>query len=344
MTVPFRVRGQGSTGAWLFLSHFLMTEDSWQVNWHRVVNGQKTDIGQVYLGQSLHLVLTISNSIGSCQIHVELQTGSQRCTLLDQSTDPDEKECISCTKMEYELGWEVKEAGVHVLACSITSQEGTSRSFHKFSATSPFQLRTRSSLVKLGTDDVILVAAQLTNVTCATFRIESISLVGEDELESSGQEFEFKPRNSYQYVFRVKPTGTLGRLDIRWRTADGDTGHLQTAPLAHNPPADKEPISLESISSGELKVNEPGEIELRLTNNTQRPLVDVFIGIAKSGILPIGESFVQVGVLEPNKIQSLILPIIPLRQGAIDVDNMVLGFTDEWVKQRLTKTISLYIV
>lgn len=312
-----------------------MSED-WQISWHKQLEGKKAEIGQVYLGQSLHLILDITktNLTLDHQVHVELQTGSQRCTLLDQSMN----------STSYKLDWEVKEAGVHVLACSISSPiGGASRSFHKFTATSPFQLRTRSHKV----NQDLLVAAQLTNITLSTFYIESIHLAGEERNVEphSGQMFEFRPRSSYQYVFQVKEAETLGRLDIRWRTDEGDKGHLQTAPLVHSPSNDKEPISLICTPGKRLQVNEPGEIQLTLTNNTRRPLVDVFLGLGSDhrAVLPIGEPFVNAGTIEPQQCRVVTLPVIPVAMGVIDVDNLVLGFTDEWVKQRLLKTIRIHV-
>jgi hypothetical protein len=180
--------------------------------------------------------------------------------------------------------------------------------------------------------------------------LDSIHLVGGETTEpSSGLGFHFRPRASYQYVFsRTGPAETLGRLDIRWRTAEGDTGHLQTAPLSHGPLGhDKEPITLALKPKKQLLVNEPGEIQVSLTNNTPRQLVDVFFGVKlghpNPSIVPIGEPFVHINLLEPATTKVITLAIIPVREGVIDVENLILGFTDEWVKQRLPKSTNLHI-
>jgi len=225
------------------------------------------------------------------------------------------------------------------------------------------------------------VSAQLSNASTVIFwidelRFEPVEPLKAARLSSSSAGFEglsledanvyiglpspIAPRCSYQFVFRVysndnsTPAGPLGRLDIHWRTADGQTGHLQTGTITTVTPA---AITLDSLSMicrpaspDALMLCQPGNLELELRNNTPRVLSDIFVGFdlnsantIEAPLIPIGELFTCFKSIEPGAIKTVRLGVIPTRQGFIQCSHFVVGYTDEWVKQRAFRKIILFV-
>lgn len=300
------------------------------IDLHFWADGSKREPSLVHLGQSIDLVL----SIPACKAaHLELQTSTQRTALI---------EAAGPSSGELQCHWEVKELGVHVLACRILPLDAAEevRKYFKFTAASPFVLRTKVQEAA----GACFVEAQLSNASVCAFRIDRIAF---DDSTASGSAlgtgyegpFELKPRCSHQFLFQLASPSLLGRLDIRWSTEAGETGHLQTAPIAA-PPVQRPSLEVQCTPGENFSAMTPGTLRFLFTNNTLRRLNEVHLTMETSGeFVPIGEPLIQLPFIEPGATASASLTVIPVFQGPACSRQFTLGYLDEWVKHRLTQEL-----
>lgn len=303
------------------------------------------DCSLVHLGEALHL--SLSNLVEQTgELMVELQTTSKRIPLIEQNITKQDK---------VSFGWEVKELGAHIITCSLSNPFAPpKRAFFKFNAVVPFQLRTKVNDRLPG--KLLLVEAQLSNVSTATFAIDSIAFIPAQDgaivklpysLEDSSYKnvnFKLGPRCSYQFVFELGHIehvgGTeLGKMDIRWRTDEGDTGRLQTGAITGPSSSITPPLSLH-LHHDPLRLHHPTKIHAKIVNNTPRQLSAISLALELGALVPIG---VRVGLdhLPAGQEASFELAALPVKP-ALAETRFILSYTDEWVKHSLPHSHPTY--
>jgi len=326
----------------------------------RLTRSDERNLSLVHLGETLNLILHLSDAKHNQEdeITVELQTTSKRAILLKQAY----------SSHRVPITWEVKELGSHIITCS--SSKSGRRTYFKFNAVIPFQLKTK---VNDRLEGRLLLEAQLCNASVTTFFIDKVDLIpagaglkcknlmgledGLDEMaiNEDGAALELGPRHSYQYVFEMEPLSdspAIGKMDIVWRTKEGDAGRLQTGSINAPTSTTKShpPISL-SISADppQLILHQPASLTIKLANGTARNISNIKFGFSpdsvkdpKASLVPTGEPQISWESLGPSQSVSLHLNIVPVNLGLIQ-QIFIFAYTDEWVQHTQSHPQSFYI-
>lgn len=326
----------------------------------RLTRSDGRDLSLVHLGETLNLILHLADPKDNQEdeITVELQTTSKRTVLLKQA----------CNGHGVPVVWEVKELGSHIITC-LMGKSGK-RAYFKFNAVIPFQLKTKVNDRLQGR---IFLEAQLCNASVTTFLIDKVELIpadaslkcrklagledGFDEMSMSDDSatLELGPRHSYQYVFEMEPlidTSTIGKMEIVWRTKEGDVGRLQTgsinAPISTT--KSHPPISLSiSADPSPLILHQPATLTIEVVNGTTRNISNIKFGFSldsikdpKASLVPAGEPLVSWESLGPGQSISLHLNILPVNTGLVQ-QSFSFAYTDEWVQHTQNHSQSFYI-
>lgn len=126
--------------------------------------------------------------------------------------------------------------------------------------------------------------------------------------------------NVRQYLFMleqipgISPLNILGKLDIQWRTSFGEVGRLQTSPLSRKiPPVEYLNFQVIAIEPEMVKVEQPFQCSIRLTNNSPSDMTIQFsCNKDRMGhILCQGKSY-QTVRLESQHAQVLKIQCLPM--------------------------------
>lgn len=325
--------------------------------------------------------------IKDATIQLEIQTGTQRFTLqsLEGLEIGSFVNWELTTKLEIkELGVHVISCNVTFKIDD--GQAKVRRKFYKFNAVAPFQLRTKVNESLFNVDGRIFVEAQLINCSSAmaTFEIQEISfdphpaftartitsderaLAGlsnisiseateEEPAASYSNISTLQPRCSYLFVFELTPISikdlenlTLGRLDIKWATATGEVGKLQTGNLFKKQTL-PEVLSVSCIPPSHLYLNCPAELALKFTNNSNRVVNQISISFDAAAwkddsvFVPIGAQHLRISQLFPGDSVTVLLKAIPVQAGLLTCRDFWLEYVDEQVLHRLRKEFQFFI-
>lgn len=146
--------------------------------------------------------------------------------------------------------FELREEGGHTLAVTVGYTQGTRertfRKLYQFQAVHCVLVRTKASVVPVvsegkgkGVEGMVVLEAQLENVSEGEVVLEGCEVLGELKVETLGvgEEVLMKSRDVAQVAFLVKAEreevkrAGIGMLQIRWRGMGGEMGVLKTGKL-----------------------------------------------------------------------------------------------------------------
>ncbi|KAL0093683.1 hypothetical protein F4703DRAFT_1730666 [Phycomyces blakesleeanus] len=290
-----------------------------------------SSFGNIYLGESFGTFVSVNNeseyAVHQVGVKIELQTSSQRFVLSDTTATP-RTTLDPQTTYDATVTHEIKELGVHILVCSThyTTPDGKKRHFRR-----------------------VFLEAQLQNVSAGPMYLERMRFEPSEHFDfndlngfynSKGQLKEgasvfgdnfIHPQDVRQYLYLLTPrdkdndriartTNALGKLDIVWRSAMGDTGRLQTSQLTRKPPL-LEDIEIQPfwLTEGQVRVclETPFQLGVRIRNYSGQNMKLVLSAIkTKMGsVLLSGLSSRQLGDLAPSCTTETQLEFFPLTPG-----------------------------
>ncbi|XP_074272190.1 uncharacterized protein LOC141596069 [Silene latifolia] len=264
--------------------------------------------GAIYLGETFCSYISINNSssyeVRDIVIKAEIQTERQRILLLDTSKSPVET-IRAGGRYDFIVEHDVKELGAHTLVCTALYNDGDGDrkylpQFFKFIVANPLSVRTKVRVVKdltfleacienhtksnLFMDQVEFQPAQHWSATLLTADMHPVQkkIISDTEfkppvlIKSGGGIYNFlyqltlSSQESTQ--LKIEGSNVLGKLQITWRTNLGEPGRLQTQQILGSPVARKE-IDLQVVRIPQaIILHEPFEVQLSLTNQTDRTL------------------------------------------------------------------------
>ncbi|KNA18214.1 hypothetical protein SOVF_072850 [Spinacia oleracea] len=265
--------------------------------------------GAIYLGETFCSYISINNSstfeVREIVIKAEIQTERQRILLLDTSKSPVET-IRAGGRYDFIVEHDVKELGAHTLVCSAMYNDGDGErkylpQFFKFIVANPLSVRTKVRMVK----DLTFLEACIENHTKANLYMDQVEFqpaqnwgatvltadMSLDEKNFTSDREIFKPPvliksgggiHNFLYQLklssqestqtRIEGSNILGKLQITWRTNLGEPGRLQTQHILGSPVPRKE-IDLQVVKiPPAIIMHKPFEVQLRLTNQTERAL------------------------------------------------------------------------
>lgn len=191
--------------------------------------------GQVHLGETFYSFLLIRNEGLMClhelQVKVELQTATQRCILMSDRIEGDNKAPSPSTQppatdFSLESGsqlrvrtlHDIREVGVHILVCSVqwlnpvTNEVKFLRKFFRFSAANPLTLKTKVT----ERPEYLLVEAQVQNVSTTGFILERMAMEPSKSMtQDDGQHSEIASPSIMSGLV------TCHTIDVLYSGADG---------------------------------------------------------------------------------------------------------------------------
>ena len=145
-----------------------------------------------------------------------------------------------------------------------------------------------------------------------------------------------KAGDTQQYVFRLRgkvppselsKASVLGRMDIRWRSAMGEAGRLQTNKVQRKlPPARGVEVSLVSAPP-EVALETPFAVVCSVTNTSASEMqlqLNAGVGGAGGALLIDGLCTRNLGTLKPNTSKQLELQLIAIEPGVQKLSGMQL--------------------
>jgi hypothetical protein len=274
--------------------------------------------GTVHLGEKFASQLIVSNEgaieLYEVRIKVELQTSSLRAVLCE----PDDVTNLAIGQnVTLQTMHDIREVGVHIIVCSVhymnvvTNERKFVRKFFKFTVINPLALKTK--VTELAGRDLVLLEAQIQNVSTTIFILETVRfepmaplmattidslecdskvmecLIDGMTISPSGKghtaeyrERELIPNAMFQFVFLLVHPSVLGnlplqvgKLDITWRSEGGERGRLQTGALTHSD-GQKEALCMTVCDiPSHTYLHEPFEALFLFQNGTERDLSSV---------------------------------------------------------------------
>ncbi|OAD78792.1 hypothetical protein PHYBLDRAFT_89883, partial [Phycomyces blakesleeanus NRRL 1555(-)] len=332
-----------------------------------------SSFGNIYLGESFGTFVSVNNeseyAVHQVGVKIELQTSSQRFVLSDTTATP-RTTLDPQTTYDATVTHEIKELGVHILVCSThyTTPDGKKRhfrKFYKFQVSNPLAVKTKLNHHGEGR---VFLEAQLQNVSAGPMYLERMRFEPSEHFDfndlngfynSKGQLKEgasvfgdnfIHPQDVRQYLYLLTPrdkdndriartTNALGKLDIVWRSAMGDTGRLQTSQLTRKPPL-LEDIEIQPfwLTEGQVRVclETPFQLGVRIRNYSGQNMKLVLSAIkTKMGsVLLSGLSSRQLGDLAPSCTTETQLEFFPLTPGlqrvtGLKVTDLITGYTKD---------------
>lgn len=144
---------------------------------------------------------------------------------------------------------------------------------------------------------------------------------------------------SRQSIIPLDQPLPLGRLDIRWRTGEGDFGRLQTGVLTHAPVTPSLPpitTTLLGLPSEGARLRQPLDVLLLCRNVTSQDLSDVSLIfdlpndslLAHTPVVLLGNSEVSLGNLTALNSTRLQVVLYPLQAGLVESDRFWIAYAD----------------
>jgi len=226
------------------------------------------NFGNIFLGETFSSYISVHNdsavTVTDVIVKVELQTSSQRQTLIGINSNKSAETLESSKSIDDVINHEVKELGTHILVCAVSysNPQGESlyfRKFFKFQVLKPLDVKTK--FYNADSDDVYL-EAQIQNTTFQPIHMEKVNLEASDlydavELtvpeeglgkKAAGRGNNMNHLDTRQYLYCLSPkkemlednllrgVTNIGKLDIVWKTNMGEKGRLQTSQLQRMAP------------------------------------------------------------------------------------------------------------
>ncbi|KAF8361382.1 hypothetical protein PRIPAC_88305 [Pristionchus pacificus] len=294
-----------------------------------------TQFENIFLGETFSFLVNCINESGEkvkeVAVKVELQTATQRIQLNCGLNIPSLESQASQADV---ISHEVKEAGQHILVCSVTYQteKGENlfmRKFFKFPVTKPMDVKTK--LYNAEENDVfdIFLEAQIENTSGMDMRMEKVWMDAASPYTSQPLQPQPVPttlahRDALQVVFGVKvkdevpgEVTKIGRLDMEWKTRMGERGRLQTSHLERMVPGRGELIlKIESVpSSFESQKVFPVQCTLHNCCDHSLDLRLTFDPLASPSLVFCSPSGIKLGQIPPKGTSSFTINLLPVALG-----------------------------
>jgi hypothetical protein len=303
----------------------------------------------------------------------ELQTETQRITLWSSSapnsrrnsaTEMDKSSLLPLQNCEFVVKHKLMELGTQILVCSVHYTPSPAmanadrerkffRKFYKFKVLNPLPVKTKVNTLPNGS---IVLEAQVHNQTTASinltsvkfdvnplFMYESLNYDNSSDPIFASALMEANDVRNYLYLltsnnkldFETKSTPNIGKLEISWMTAFGETGKLHTAQLSRKVPnIDLFDVNVVKIPT--VYVERPFKLTLSISNNLgERILPSIkFIDQKMPNVLTCGPSDIQLGVIDALGLIEFELEFIALSYGSQVISGVVItdkisGFSKE---------------
>eukprot|EP00164_Ancoracysta_twista_P008444 GFYU01012226.1.p1 GENE.GFYU01012226.1~~GFYU01012226.1.p1 ORF type:complete len:459 (+),score=100.52 GFYU01012226.1:88-1464(+) len=235
------------------------------------------NFGSIYLGERFSSYISVCNKsshrVTNIGLKAELQTTSQRFTLLDTTNQPVDRGSGECS--DFIVEHELKEAGIHILICSATylDNDGETkyfRKFFKFNVLNPLIVKTKvnssdkygdflETLLQNGTEGPLFLQSVKFDGSPAYDVVDLNQVPAENGKTTTtfGDMTYMKPGDVRQHLYRLIPNenmllqqkgNVLGKLEILWRTNMGEPGRLQTSPVQKKETVPKDVVmSLQNV-------------------------------------------------------------------------------------------------
>jgi hypothetical protein len=332
--------------------------------------------GNIYLGETFSCLLNVNNEsqvvIKDVGVKAELQTNTQRFPLADTVGTPGQS---TLTRIDLKPGesnpllisHEIKELHAHILVCSVHYTVGSERKhfrkFFKFQVLNPLAVKTK---VNSGSDGKIFLEIQVQNITQSLMTLEkfvfqpadpfSVVSLAETETENVFEDGFLNPEDTRQYLYVLTPTGestsmakstpALGKLDIGWRTAMGQTGRLQTGQLSRKVTVPEQlEVSVVSVPTN-LRAEIPFTLSLRVSNTSLDKNLTISLTTVKSKmstVLLSGISDRSLGTLEPGQSVETRLDFFPLYAGYHKIGGIILTDTLSGWSMEVDHLVDLFV-
>ncbi|KAF0683082.1 Aste57867_24862 [Aphanomyces stellatus] len=318
--------------------------------------------GNIYLGETFSSYISVINQF-SCDLHqvgltAKLQTPTTRSDLSDRrlarggTTPPTNPAAVlsAGSNLDMAVEYELNEIGVHTLRVGvsyldpITSEAKSLRKFYRFQVLNPFTITFKHVLIK----DESYVEAKIQNITQTPLHVETIAFVPsppfhalELSADTAANPLVF-PEDTIHRTFKVTAahldlslgTLNLGRLEVAWKSAMGESGRMQTQPVMRKVGSVKEAsVSIQLPSSLHAKVGTPFIATFLIQNNGSRAM-NLQLQLRRElmvGILCCGLSHQNLGTVQGGTTVTVDVPLLPLIAGlqqirgvfAVDMDTTV---------------------
>merc|ERR1719431_2071006 len=210
------------------------------------------NFGNIFLGETFSSYISVHNdsvsAVTSVTIKVELQTSSQRLTLVGINGNSGRESLEPKNSIDDVINHEVKELGTDILVCAVSYVSPTGenlyfRKFFKFQVLKPLDVKTK--FYNADSDDVFL-EAQIQNTTFQPIHMEKVTLEasnlydavelnacddnGNDGDRSKRRRNNMNHLDTRQYLYCLSPkkdvardsslrgVTNIGKLDIVWKT------------------------------------------------------------------------------------------------------------------------------
>ncbi|ETV64815.1 hypothetical protein, variant 2 [Aphanomyces astaci] len=248
--------------------------------------------------------------------------------------------------------FELSEVGVHTLRVGVsyldplTNEPKSLRKFYRFQVLNPLTITFKHVLIQ----DISFVEAKIQNITQIPLHADTIVFVPSPPFEAqqltapdndNANNLIF-PDDSIQCIFKVTAehldlslgTLNLGRLEVNWKSAMGESGRLQTQPVMRKVGSVKEATVTVLLPTPVVaQVGQPFVASVLIQNNGTRAMNlqlqlrrDLMLGILCSSV-----SHLNVGIVQGKSSVHVSVELLPLIAGlqqirgvlAVDMDSQV---------------------
>lgn len=261
---------------------------------------------------------------------------------------------------EFILHHEIKELGIHILVCSVHYTPSSSvkqdsgrkffRKFFKFQVLNPLAVKTKVNTLEEGR---VLLELQIQNLSSIPLCLDQMKLeqnelflvqdlnrspsLNQNDPPSVFASKIIQPQDTRQYLYLLEPkdlldissrtSPNLGRLNIRWATTMGQTGHLQTAQLVRKV-ASINPFELSLLEVPIVKVEHPFKLKFKLQNNMSGERLRLSVHGVRSKMRTIilcGSNDHDVGPLDGGRSYEFELEFLALATGLHKIEGLLVN-------------------
>ncbi|ETV64813.1 hypothetical protein H257_18361 [Aphanomyces astaci] len=320
--------------------------------------------GNIYLGETFSSYISVINQF-ACDLNqvgltAKLQTPTTRSDLTDKrelrggTTPPVNPAAVlsAGSNLDMAVEFELSEVGVHTLRVGVsyldplTNEPKSLRKFYRFQVLNPLTITFKHVLIQ----DISFVEAKIQNITQIPLHADTIVFVPSPPFEAqqltapdndNANNLIF-PDDSIQCIFKVTAehldlslgTLNLGRLEVNWKSAMGESGRLQTQPVMRKVGSVKEATVTVLLPTPVVaQVGQPFVASVLIQNNGTRAMNlqlqlrrDLMLGILCSSV-----SHLNVGIVQGKSSVHVSVELLPLIAGlqqirgvlAVDMDSQV---------------------
>ncbi|GMR36926.1 hypothetical protein PMAYCL1PPCAC_07121, partial [Pristionchus mayeri] len=307
----------------------------------------------IFLGETFSFLVNCVNEseerLKEVAVKVELQTATQRIQLNCGLNIPSLESLASKADV---ISHEVKEAGQHILVCSVTYQTETGenlfmRKFFKFPVNKPMDVKTKLYNAEENAGFDVFLEAQIENTSGVEMRLERVWMDAAPSYTAIPLQPQPLPATLalkgevLQVVFGLRAkTGAavgemtkIGRLDMEWRTRMGERGRLQTSHLDRLVPGRGDlTLKIESVpSSFESQKIFPVQCTLLNCCDHSLDLSLRFDPLVSPSLVFCSPSGIVLGQIPPRGTSSFTIHLLPVNLGFQSISGI--RVTDKFLKR-----------